>query len=114
MDKVTSIACTRLALLKDLNLILAETTDMLLGECHQWEVLERMHTIQLEIKRERQVGRCGSSWKWTVHIVLLICEPLVNGTPPSAVPANIQTVSAALTGTVACEIPSVHFFVNDD
>ena len=30
LDKVTSIACTRLALLKDINLRLAETTDMLL------------------------------------------------------------------------------------
>ena len=51
LDKVTSIACTQIALLKDLKLRLAETTDMLLDECHQREALERMRTIHLEIKR---------------------------------------------------------------
>ena len=74
---------------------------MLLDECHQREALERMHTIQMDIKRERQVGRCGGSGKWTVPIIILICELLVNGTPPSAITANIQTVSTALTGTAA-------------
>ena len=68
-----------------------------------------MRTIQLDINRERQVGRRGGSGKWKVCIVLLICELLVNGTPPSAVPANIQKFSAALNGTAACELPSVDF-----
>ena len=62
-DKVNSIVCTRLALLKDLTLRLAETTDMLLDECHQREALEQMHTIQMDIKIERQVGRRGGSGK---------------------------------------------------
>ena len=109
LDKVTSIACTRLALLKDLKLRFSETTDVLLDECHQREALERMRTIQLKIKRERQVGRRGFYGKWTVCIVLLMCEILVNGTPQSAVPANIQTVSAALIGNAACELPYVEF-----
>ena len=112
LDKVTSIACTRLALLKDIKLRLAETTDMLLDECKQREALERMCTIQLEIKSERLVGRRGGSGKWPVRIVLFICELLVNVTPPSDVPANIQTASAAFTGTAACELPSVDFFRN--
>ena len=68
-----------------------------------------MRTIQLEIKRERQVGRRGGFGKWLVRIVLLIFHLLVNGTPPSVVPANIQTVSVALTGTADCELPSVDF-----
>ena len=72
LDKVTSIACTRLSLLKDINIRLSETTVMLLDECHQREALERMRTIHLEINRERQVGRRGASGKWTVCIVLLI------------------------------------------
>ena len=109
LDKVTSIACTRILLLKDLKLRLAETTDMLLYECHQQETLEHMRTIHMEINRERQVGRRGGSGKWTLHIFLLICETLVNGKPLSAVPTNIQTVSAALTGTAACELPYVEF-----
>ena len=89
LDKVTSIACTRIALLKDIKVILADLTDMLLGECHQQEDLERMCTIHMEIKIERQVGRSGGSGKWTVRIVILICEILVNGTPSSAAPTNI-------------------------
>ena len=51
LDKVTSIECTRLALLKDLKLRLAETTDMVLYESRQREAIERMQTIQIEIKR---------------------------------------------------------------
>ena len=82
MDKVNSITCTRLALLKDLKLRLAETTYMLLDECQQREALERMHTIHLEIKRESQVGRRGDYGKWPVRIVLFICELLFNGAPP--------------------------------
>ena len=82
---------------------------MLLDEFPQRESLERMHTIQPEIKIERQVGRRGGSGKWPFFIVLLICELLVNGTPPSYVPVNIQTTSAALTGTAAFELPSVDF-----
>ena len=82
---------------------------MLLDECHQQEALERMCTIHMDIKRDIQVGRRGGSEKWTVCIVLLVCELFFNGSPPSAVPANIQTVSAALTVTTACEIPSLDF-----
>ena len=40
---------------------------------------------------------------------ILICELLVNGTPPSAISANIQTTSAAFTGAEASELPSVSF-----
>ena len=41
-----------------------------------------MRTIQMEINIEMQVGRRCGSGKWTVHIVILIFEILVNGTPP--------------------------------
>ena len=87
---------------------------MLLDECHQREALERMRNIQTEIKRERQVGRHGGSRKWMVRIFLLICELLVNGKPTSAILANIQNVFAALTGTAACDLPSVDFFENEE
>ena len=54
---------------------------MPLDECHHREALERMRIIQLDIKREMQVGRLGGSGKWKVYIFLLIFELLVNGTP---------------------------------
>ena len=55
------------------------------------------------------MGRRGGSGKWPVCIVLFIFDILVNGTPPSTVPANIQTVYTEFTGTAACELPSVDF-----
>ena len=82
---------------------------MLADESHEREALERMQTIKLEIKRQRLVGRQGGSGKWSVHIVMLICKLLVNSTPPSAVPANIQTASAAFTGAEARKFPSIDF-----
>ena len=97
-NKQQSIAAKRLSMLKGLKCSLREAKDMLADESHEREALERMQTIKLEIKRQRSVGRRGGSGKWPVHIVLLICELLVNGTQPSAVPANIQTASAAFTG----------------
>ena len=108
-NKKESMAAKRLSMLKELNYSLREAKDMLADESHEREALERMQTIKLEIKRQRSVGRRGGSGKWPVHIVLLICELLVNGTPPSAVPANIQTSSAAFTGAEASELPSVKF-----
>ena len=108
--KQESIAFKRLTLLNDLKCRFHEAKDMLADESQQRAALERMQTIHLEIKRERSVGRRGGSGKWPVHIlVLLICELLVSGTPPSAVPANIQTASAAFTGAEASELPSVSF-----
>ena len=106
--KLDSVASKRLSMLKELKCSLNNTKDMLADESHQREALERMQTIKLEIKNERAVGRRGGSGKWPVHIVLLICELLVNGTPPSAVPATIQTTSAAFTGAEANELPTVN------
>ena len=40
---------------------------------------------------------------------MLICELLVNGTPPSAVPVDIQITCAALTGIEAKELPTENF-----
>ena len=107
--KLESVAAKRLSMLNDLKIRLRDAKDMLAEESHQREAIERMQTIKLEIKRERAVGRRGGSGKWPVHIVLLIFELLVNGTPPSAVPDNIQTMSAYMTGAEAHELPSVNF-----
>lgn len=107
--KLESIASKRLIMLRDLKFRFNEAKDQLADESYQREALECMNTIKLEIKKERVLGRRGGGSKWPVHIVLLICELLVNGTPPSAVPANIQTMSAAMTGAEAEELPSVNF-----
>ena len=107
--KSDSAAEKQLHLLTSLKVNLAEARNNLAYESHQRARLEKMQKLNLEIKRERPVGRQGGSLKWPVHIVLLIFELHVNGTPPSAVPANIQTISAAMTGQEVTELPCVNF-----
>ena len=107
--KLKTVADRRLDLLKNMKDRLDEVMSDLVEESKLRAALERMRTIQLEIKKERPVGRRGGAKRWPVHIVLLICEMLVNGTNPSAVPANIQTSCAAFTGVEAKELPSINF-----
>ena len=107
--KLNTIAVRRLELLNNMKDRLDEVKLDLVEELQQRAALERMCTIQLEINKERPVGRRGGAKRRPVHIVLLICEMLVNGTNPRAVPANIQTYCAAFTGVEAEELPSVNF-----
>lgn len=65
--------------------------------------------VRLKIKRERAIGRHGGSDKWPPLIVLWICELLVNGTSPTAVPYVLQTASSYLNGEEVKELPSVSF-----
>ena len=109
LDKEITLSNKRISLLQDLKLQLSATKEDLADESRQRYTLERMRTIQLEIKKERSVGRQGGAGRWPVHIVLLICEMLVNGTPPTAVPQNLQSASVAFTGVAAAELPSVNF-----
>ena len=97
LDKEKTVASNRLNLLKSLKVRLDKAKDDLVHESKSRYALERMRTIQIEIKKEMPIGRRGGANQWTVHIVLLICELLVNGTNPSAVPANIQSTCAAFT-----------------
>ena len=68
-----------------------------------------MSTIRLKIKRERNIGRQRGSLRWPLHIVMLICEPLVNVTTTYAIPDNIQKTSNTLTGSEADEITSLDY-----
>ena len=61
LSNARSIASKRLDLLNNLKLELRKARDDLADESHQREALERMNTIQLEIKRERKVGRRGGA-----------------------------------------------------
>ena len=72
-NKANTVAVKRLELLKSLKTSLNATKDELADESHACAALERMRTIQIEIKKERPVGRPGGSKRWPVHIVLLIC-----------------------------------------
>ena len=51
----------------------------------------------LTIKRESFVRRKGGGHRWPVRVVQLICELLVDGAPPSAIPGIIYTTSTTVT-----------------
>ena len=65
--------------------------------------------MKKEWENEAAATRHGGNRQWPVWVVQLICELLVNGTPPSAVPDNIQTMYEILYGTEPEEMPSVDF-----
>ena len=73
------------------------------------ENLQRMQYIRTEIKRERPLGRRGGAGRWPVKIVILICELLTIGNPPSAVPGTIQATSSFFTGYKTNDLPTVDF-----
>jgi len=58
--------------------------------------------LQESIKK-RPIGRRGGASWGSIEMVQLICEQLVNGTPPSAIPGNI-TAMFAVDGIVLKEI----------
>ena len=73
-------------------------------------VVESMKSEKLNLKREFWTGRKGPGGaKWPLWVVEVCCELLVNGTPPSAVPANIATLYETLYGAEVVEYPSVAF-----
>jgi hypothetical protein len=51
----------------------------------------------------------GGSRCWPTWVVLMVCKLLINGTAPSAVPTNIQTIYEALYNEQPEELPSVNF-----
>ena len=99
----------RLQRLKYFKLLVGELKEYLADESCLQATLQIMSTIRFQIKSGRTIGRQGGSLRWTVHIGMLICELLVNGTPPSSIPDNIQTISAALTVSEVNELPSLDY-----
>jgi hypothetical protein len=53
--------------------------------------------------------RRGGARRCPIWVVQLICELLVNGTSPAAIPSNIQTMYETLYGEKPDELPSVNF-----
>ena len=109
LNKANTVAVKRLDLLKSLKTSLNATKYELEDESHVCADLERMCTIQIKIKKDIPVGRLGGLKRWPVHIVLFICEILVNGTHSTTVPDNIQSSCALFTGVEASELPSITF-----
>ena len=71
--------------------------------------VENQREMKKEWEDEQATSRRGGARRWPVWVVQLICELLVNGTPPSAIPGNIQTMYETLYGKKPDELPCVNF-----
>ena len=69
----------------------------------------KKETELLGIKRESLVGRKGGGHRWPVRVVQLICELLVDGAPPSAIPGIIYTTTTTMMNKEPEQIPSINF-----
>ena len=107
--KITTLATKHLWMLKELKSNIHELKDELADESQQCAALEQISMVQLQIKRQRTIGYQGGAGSWFVPVVQLICELLVNGTPPSAVRLNIQSMNASMNGCDFSELPSINF-----
>ena len=54
--------------------------------------------MKKEWKNDEAASRKGGGRSWPVPVVQMICELLVNGTPPTAIPGNIRTMYETLYG----------------
>ena len=71
---------------------------------------ENKRAFQKEWATEEAARRRGGARRWPTWVVQLICELLINGTAPSAIPKNIMSMYAILFGKNPEEHPpSVDF-----
>ena len=88
---------------KDLQSIMQKYQDMINNS------QETKRKLQKEWADEEAKHKRGGARRWPIWVVQLICELLVNGTSPSAIPANIQTMYETLTGETPADVPSINF-----
>ena len=98
-SKSSIIVSNRIKRLKDFKFIVGELKEEISDKPYPQESLQIMSTLRLQIKRERNIGCQLGSLLWPFHIAMRICELLVDVPPSFDIPDNIQTISAALTGS---------------
>jgi len=69
--------------------------DKLVEESHlqfeyELQLMEQTSSASRKIKHESRVGLRGGSGMWSEQVILLICELLVNGVSPAAIPNTLQ------------------------
>ncbi len=90
---------------------LAKHFDLILEEYRSQFQESNKTTRQLrkEWADEKSAKSCGGARQWPPWVVQVICELLVNGTPPTTVPLAMQTMYLMWTGDTPDELPSVSF-----
>jgi len=87
--------------------------DKLIGVIKSKEALDEVF-IRYQSKVEAEHKEMRLEWdgrgggKWPIWVTQVICELLVNGTPPSAIPHNLQNLYETLYGTEPVHIPSIN------
>ena len=103
--------------LGELNLEIYDEADYFIKAItSQEQILERYcleisqsQSFSRYLRRKRNVGKKGGGSQWESWVVLLICELLIIGIPPRAIPRSIYTLYETLTGVEPTELPSVSF-----
>ena len=70
---------------------------------------ENKRRMKKEWADEASKAKRGGRKRWPVWVVQMICELLVNGTTPTAVPGNIQIIYETLYGEKTDDLPTVNF-----
>lgn len=109
LDKLLS-ANEKIGIMKD------ELTMLLKSNASQQIVLDEYKVMvegfksrKRNLQYEKRVGRGGCSKVWPLWVTEAICDLLVHGTPPSAIPSNIATLYATFTCEEPEELPSVNY-----
>jgi hypothetical protein len=71
-------------------------------------MIEHLKSSKLNLKREFKVGHQGGLI-WLLWVLEVCCELLVNGSPPSAIPASIGILISVLYGKEPKKLLSLNF-----
>ena len=71
--------------------------------------ISQSQSLSKDLKRKRAVGKQGGSSQWESWLVLLVCELLIIGITPTAIPSSIYTLYEMLTDVEPTEVPFVSF-----
>jgi hypothetical protein len=109
LDKLLS-ANEKIGILKDeLTMVLKSNASQQIVLDEYKVMVERFKSRKRNLQYEKRVGRGGCCKVWPLWVTEVICDLLVHGTPPSAIPSNIATLYVALTDKEPTELPSVNY-----
>ena len=71
-------------------------------------MIDGFKSSKLNLKREVKLGRRGGA-SWPLWVTKVCCELLVNGSPASAIPSSIGTLTTTLYGEEPKKLPLLNF-----
>ena len=71
-------------------------------------IIDGFKSSKRKLKREVKLGQRGGA-RWPLWVSKVCCELLVNGSPPSAIPSSIGTLTATLYGKEPKKLASLNF-----